>query len=130
MNYSEQEILDFSERWAEAIVANDAARIGEFMADEWVIVGSGGATAKRDFLASVASGDVTHEMMETRGEARIKFYGETAVLTARVVNRGHYKGTPFSADEWTTDVFRRENDSWKCVLSHITASNMQTGTES
>lgn len=124
MNTAEQEILDFSERWAEAIVSNDAARIGEFMADEWVIVGAGGATAKPDFLQWVASGDVTHEMMEIVGEARIRVYGETAVLTARVVNRGHYRGAPFAADEWTTDVFRRENGRWLCILSHITAAAM------
>lgn len=123
MDAVEQEILDFSQRWAEVIVANDADAIGEFMADEWVIVGSDGATSKADFLASVASGDVTHAMMETRGEARIKVYGEIAVLTARVVNRGHYKGEPFAADEWTSDVFRRENGQWLCVLSHITPSN-------
>ena len=92
------------------------------MSDDWVIVGENGTTNKPDFLSWVASGDLTHETMEMVGEARIKIYGDTAVLTARVTNNGHYKNQPFSADEWTTDVFRRREGSWSCVLSHITPS--------
>lgn len=122
MEAEKLEVLEFSERWAEAIVSNDAEAIGKFMADEWVIVGENGATGKEEFLSWISSGDLTHETMELIGEARIALYGETAVLTARVTNNGHYKGQPFSADEWTTDVFRRAGAGWLCVLSHITPS--------
>ena len=118
----EQEILDFSEEWAQAIVANDAAAISEFMADDWLIVGENGATNKADFLSWISSGDLTHETMQIVGTARIAIYGATAVLTARVTNNGHYKNQPFTADEWTTDVFRRTESGWKCALSHITPS--------
>ena len=122
MEEEKLEILEFSENWAEAIVSDDAERIGRFMADEWIIVGENGATTKDEFLNWVSSGDVTHETMQLVGKARIKVYGDTAVLTARVTNNGHYKGQPFSADEWTTDVFRQTSEGWKCVLSHITTA--------
>lgn len=118
----EQEILDFSEEWAQAIVSNDAAAISGFMADDWVIVGENGATDKPTFLSWVSSGDLTHEAMDLVSEPRIKIYGETAILTARVTNNGHYKTQPFSADEWTTDVFKRTENGWLCVLSHITSA--------
>lgn len=118
----EQEILDFAESWAKAIVSNNADAINVFMADEWVIVGENGATNKPDFLSWIASGDLTHETMEMVGEARIKVYGDCAVLTARATNSGHYKNQPFSADEWTTDVFHQRENRWSCVLSHITQS--------
>ncbi len=118
----QREILDFAERWAKAIVSNDTATIGSFMSDDWVIVGENGTTNKPDFLAWIASGDLTHETMKMVGEARIQIYGETAVLTARVTNNGHYKNQPFSADEWTTDVFRRLENRRSCVLSHVTPS--------
>ena len=118
----EQEILDFAEKWAKALVSNNTEAIGGFMSDDWVIVGENGATNKPDFLSWIASGDLTHETMEMVGEARIRIYGDTAVLTARVTNNGHYKNQPFSADEWTTDVFRRLENRWSCVLSHVTPS--------
>ncbi len=115
-----QAILKLAEQWAKALVSNDADAIGSFMTDDWVIVGQNGFTGKRDFLPLVESGDLTHETMKLIGEARVQIYGDTAVLTGRVTNNGHYKGEPFSADEWTTDVFLRREGRWLCVLSHVT----------
>ena len=117
-----QESLNFAGSWAKAIVSNDAEAISGFMSDDWVIVGENGATNKEDFLSWISSADLMHETMEMVGEARIKIYGETAVLTARVTNNGHYKNQPFSADEWTTDVFRQREGTWSCVLSQVTPS--------
>jgi ketosteroid isomerase-like protein len=122
MEAVEREILDFAERWARAMTTNDAAAIGEFMADDWIMVGENGTTHKPEFLSWIASGDLTHETMELIGEARIKVFGNTAVLTTRINNNGHYKNHPFSADEWTTDVFRKSENRWLCVLSHITST--------
>ncbi len=120
MDEERKNILDVAERWSKALTANDVEAIGSFMSEDWVIVGPDGVTAKHDFLPHVASGDLTHQAMDLVSEARIEIYGEVAVLTGRVTNNGHYKGTAFSADEWTTDVFRKEGETWLCVLSHIT----------
>lgn len=107
--------------WDQAIISNDANAIGRFMADDWVIVSERGATKKADFLAVVASGDLTHETF--KGEiTSVRQYGDAAVMTGRVKNNGHYKGQPFSADEWTTDVFIKRNGQWLCVHSHITTA--------
>lgn len=114
------EIVELALAWAGAIVSNDAAAIGGFMADDWIIVGPDGATAKADFLAQVASGDLTHDMMRSVGEPRVAIHGTMAVCTARVINSGHFRGRRFSADEWTTDVFVRHDMGWTCVLSHVT----------
>lgn len=102
------------------MVANDADRIGSFMADDWVIVSERGIATKEDFLSFVRSGQLTHSMFEMSGAARIKEYGDTAVLSARIVNTAHFGGHQFDADEWTTDVFVCREGRWLCVLSHIT----------
>jgi ketosteroid isomerase-like protein len=115
-----RELEQLSGAWDLAMISNGADEIGRFMADDWVIVSASGVTTRHDFLAVVASGDLTHESF--RGEiASVRHYGDVAVVTGRVRNTGHYKGEPFSADEWTTDVFARDKDSWLCVHSHITA---------
>jgi ketosteroid isomerase-like protein len=59
--------------------------------------------------------------MDRIGDARVRVYGDTAVLTARVTNTAHYEGRQFDADEWVTDVFLRRDSRWLCVLSQITA---------
>lgn len=106
--------------WADAIVANDAERIAAFMADEWVIVSESGITDRDTFLAYVTSGDLTHSAMRAITPPRIRVHGDTAVVTARITNTAHYGGDRFDADEWTTDVFVRQDGHWRCVLSHIT----------
>ncbi|MFD8061219.1 nuclear transport factor 2 family protein [Streptomyces cyaneofuscatus] len=106
--------------WAAAIGANDAERIAAFMADEWVIVSGSGITDRDAFLALVTSGDLTHSAMQAITPPRIRVHGDTAVVTARITNTAHYGGDRFDADEWTTDVFVRQDRHWRCVLSHIT----------
>ncbi|WP_258190589.1 nuclear transport factor 2 family protein [Rhodococcus sp. AD45-ID] len=116
------DILAIHEQWSTAIVSNDAERIGRFMADDWVIVSDSGITSKEQFLSIIQSGELTHSTFDRVNDARVRTYGDTAVLTARLTNTAHYRGRQFDADEWTTDVFVRRNGRWLCVLSHITAA--------
>ena len=121
MNTEEQDLLTVATEWAVAMVSNDAERIGSFMADEWVIVSERGISTKEHFLSFVESGTLTHSTFDMIGDARIKIYGDTAVLTTRVTNTAHFGGQEFDQDEFATDVFVRRNDKWLCVLSHITS---------
>jgi uncharacterized protein (TIGR02246 family) len=120
------EILALADRWAAAIVANDAEQIASFMADEWVMVSESGVSPKERFLSLVASGELTHSAMERVGIPRVRIYGDTAILTARVTNTAHHLGRRYDADEWTTDIFVRRDGRWVCVLSHITAATPAT----
>jgi ketosteroid isomerase-like protein len=116
-----QELRTLGDEWAAAIVANDAELIGNFMDDEWVIVSERGIADKDRFLGFVRSGALTHSSFEmVTGDARIKVYGDTAVMTCRVVNTAHFGSQQFDADEWTSDVFVKRKGKWLCVLSHIT----------
>ncbi len=123
MAKDETEILAFCRRWAAAIVGNDAAAIGGFATDDWVIVGTNGVTGREEFLRSIATGDLTHDRMEFSGDPRIRVHGETALVTSRIVNSGRYRGHPFTADEWTTDVLIRRNGRWLCALTHLTPAD-------
>jgi uncharacterized protein (TIGR02246 family) len=113
------------DEWSRAIVSNDAARIADFMDDDWVMVSESGVTTKEQFLSVVESGALTHSAMDRVGDARVRTYGDAALLTARITNTAHYEGRRFDADEWVTDVFVRRDDRWLCVLSQITAVAQQ-----
>lgn len=112
-----QALLD---QWAAAIVANDAGRIATFAEPDWVIVGpESGPGALASFLAVVESGELTHSDMAFEVlEARI--YGEVAVVLAHGTNAGHWRGTPFAANEWVTEVFIRRPQGWRCAFSALT----------
>lgn len=117
---AEKEILDISEAWSRAIVANDADAIGSFMADEWMMVSERGISSKENFLSFVRSGQLTHDSMDLAGLGSIRIYGDTAILAARITNTAHFGGETFEANEWTSDVFIKTADGWKCIITHIT----------
>jgi ketosteroid isomerase-like protein len=115
------EFEELGREWSDAIVSNDAGAIGRYMADDWLIVGETGFTSKNDFLALVASGDLTHEAMDSSVQS-VRVYGDVAIVVGRGTNSGHYKAQPFTSDEWITDVFVKRDGRWLCVLTHLTAA--------
>jgi ketosteroid isomerase-like protein len=114
------DLLATASAWAEAIVANDAARIADFVTEDWVIVSESGISLGAGFLDLVASGQLTHSTMAVVGRARVRVMGDTAVVTARITNTAHHQGNQYDADEWTTDVFVWQDGRWLCALTHYT----------
>jgi ketosteroid isomerase-like protein len=119
---AQAELAAIEDDWARAILSNDAGRIAGFMTDGWVIVSDAGVTSGDRFLSVIRSGELTHSAMVPAEVNRIRIYGDTAVVTARVISTAHYQGARLDADEWTTDVFVRRDGRWRCALTHITAA--------
>lgn len=115
----EEELIDVAHAWDRAMVSNHPKAIGEYMADDWTIIGSDGSVGdKASFLNLVRSGDLTHNVMETE-EMNVRVYGDTAVLTARGISGGQYKGQSFYLVERVSCVFVRQEGHWRCVLTHL-----------
>lgn len=112
-----QSVLD---AWAAAIVANDPARIASFADPGWVLVTpEAGAVTLAAFCQAVASGDLSHDAMEfTLLDAQQ--HGDVVVVRAHGTNSGIFRGAPFHADEWVTEVFIRANGTWRCTASALT----------
>jgi ketosteroid isomerase-like protein len=118
---AEREVRDVAAAWDRAMVENDAIAIGEFMADDWSIVGpDGSVTGKGQFLSQIASGDLTHNVMETH-DMEVRLYGDTAVAVARGISGGHYRGESFLLEERSSCVFVKRGDRWACVLTHLSS---------
>jgi ketosteroid isomerase-like protein len=122
MEKEKQELLDFSKRWDEAMVSNDAGEIGQFMAEDWKIVGSDGITSKSSFLQFIRSGLLTHNRMDS-DETNITIYGNTGIVVSRGTSAGTYNGDDFSLYEWSTSVFIKTEGKWRCVITMLTPAN-------
>jgi|SRR5690606_35476104 len=118
---AEQDIRKLAARWDEAMVGNDPEAIGEFMAEDWVIVGPDGSVGgKERFLSLVASGDLSHDIMTTQ-DLQVRVYGDTAVTVARGMSGGSFRGTPFLLAERSSCVFVKRAGRWECVLTHLSS---------
>ena len=102
---------------------NDADDIAGYMSDEWVIVTSTGITTADQFLTMIRTGALSHTRMEPDagpdGEPRVHVYGDTAVLTLRVVSTEVHSGQVRDNDEWSTTVFVRRSGRWLAALTQL-----------
>jgi ketosteroid isomerase-like protein len=115
----EQELRAVVRDWDQAMVQNDAEAIGCYMADDWILVGADGSTSdKATFLGLIKSGALSHNVMESE-DVTIRVYGDAAVVTARGVSGGTYRGRAFRDVERQSNMFIRQGSQWRCVLTHL-----------
>lgn len=114
-----EELIGVAHEWDRAMVENDPEAIGRFMADDWTIIGPDGSVGdKAAFLGLVKSGELSHDVMESE-DLEVRVYGDTAVVTARGVSGGLYRGQAFREVERSSCVFVRQEGQWRCVLTHL-----------
>ena len=120
LSNEQRDIYNVSERWAAAIVANDADAIASFMSDDWIMISERGVSTKEHFSSFVRSGQLTHSSMEMAELSSILICGDTAIIAARIISTAQFDDQTVSANEWTSDLFIKQNGEWKCVVTHIT----------
>jgi ketosteroid isomerase-like protein len=119
-NEMEKEVMKVEEEFGEAMIKNDADRIGTLLADDWIIIDPDGAIMdKARFLSAIRSGALTHEAMDSQ-EVRVRIYGTTAIVTALTSSKAKYMGQEFSTRERATDVFVKRDGRWQCVTTQLT----------
>jgi ketosteroid isomerase-like protein len=116
----QEQLLTFEEDFSQAVAANDAAAIGRFVADDWVIVDADGRVIDRArFLNVIESGALSHELMEST-DVEVRLHGDTAVVTGITTSKGQFMGQGFATRERATDVLARLDGRWLCVFSQLT----------
>ena len=115
--------------FADAVVHNDLAALGEIVTEDWVIVDPDGTVIDRTrFFEVIRSGALTHTAMQSE-QTRIRVYGDTAVVTALTKTEGAFLGKAFATVERATDVFARCDGRWRCVLTHLTRCKSDAAVE-
>src|SRR5690625_2469716 len=113
-----QTLLD---AWAAAIVANDVERIREFAEPDWQLIDpTAGSISLARFLDVVRSGALIHSTMRLEARSVLQAHADVAVVIVYGTNTGTWQGNPFTAREWTTDVFVKHKDRRRCVVTAIT----------
>jgi len=103
-----------------AVISNNIEEIKKCITSDWVLVDSqGGIIPQEGFFSVLEKGMLSHSSM-TKEVLRVKVYDHIAVVTGRGQNTGIWQGNPIEADEWVTDIYKRENDQWLCVMTHLT----------
>lgn len=99
-----------------AVKNNDAATMDHILADDFVLVtGSGKTYNKAALLAEARSGVVQYEHQDDV-EQTVRIWGDTAVITAKLWEKGMDNGKPFDRVVWFSDTYVRTPGGWRYVF--------------
>ena len=99
-----------------AVKKNDAATMARILADDFVLVtGSGKTYTKEDLLKDARSGASIYEHNEDEQQT-VRVWGDTAVVTARLWEKGTDNGRSFDHHVWFSDTYVRTPKGWSYVF--------------
>jgi len=99
-----------------AVKENDAATMDRILADDFILVtGSGKTYTKADLLEESRSGRVHYDRQDDTKKT-VRIWGETAVVTALLTEKGTDDGKPFDKTVWFSDTYVRTSAGWRYVF--------------
>jgi ketosteroid isomerase-like protein len=98
-----------------AVERNDAKTMDRILADDMVLViGRGAVFTKADLLKSAREKEAIYErQVEIENSQKVRMWGDTAVVTAKLWLKGMQGGQPFDRKLWFSDTYVRTKDGWK-----------------
>lgn len=99
-----------------AVKNNDASKMDRLLADDFVLVTGTGKTYTRfDLLNDARSGRKHYEHQEDT-DRKVRVWGNTAVVTAKLWAKGTDDGKPFEYIVWFSDTYVRTPTGWQYSL--------------
>lgn len=99
-----------------AVKQNDAATMDRILADDFILVtGRGKTYTKADLLRDARTGVDQYEHQEDT-QQMVRVWGDTAVITAKLWEKGSEAGKPFDYTVWFSDTYVRTREGWRYVF--------------
>jgi ketosteroid isomerase-like protein len=117
-----RQIVDMERQSKEASLRRDSEFSLRTLAEDYVaITPLGQITTKQETISARRSGQLRYEAMNIT-DMVVRVYGDTAVVTARAVVKGHQLGEDFSGPYRYTRVWVRRNGQWQTVSYQATVT--------
>jgi len=99
-----------------AVKTNDAAAMARILADDFVLVtGSGKTYTKTDMLDDARGGETNYEHNDEDVQT-VRVWGDTAIVTAKLWEKGMTNGKSFDRKFWFSDTYVRTPAGWRYVF--------------
>ena len=112
------EVAALDTAYQAAVEHNDAATMDRILADDFVLVlGTGTVHTKAELLEEARSKSITwDEQREIDGSQKVRVWGDTAVVTAKLRVKGTRDGKAFDRTLWFSDTYVRTASGWRYVF--------------
>jgi len=112
----EQAVAALDTQYQAAVAKGDAAAMDRILADDFVLVtGKGKVFTKADLLNEARGGKTVYERQEDSSQ-KVRVWGDTAVVTALLWEKGAEDGKPFEYRLWFSDTYVRTSTGWRYVF--------------
>jgi len=99
-------------------LAYEARTAAKLLADDFMPTTTDGTTmSKKEFLDVISNSDNPLELFEY-SEMQVRVYGEAAVVSARLHEKGFMDGKPYELKARPAWTWVRQNGIWLCVAAH------------
>jgi ketosteroid isomerase-like protein len=100
-----------------AVLANDAVTMDRILADDFTLVlGNGVVHTKKELIDEARRGIPWEQQNEIDDSQRVRVWGDTAVVTAKLWVKGTRDGKTFDRKLWFSDTYVRTKDGWRYVF--------------
>lgn len=121
-NTLDQDILNVAQARSDALVQKDGDAMNRILADEFVYINSSGEVlTKTDYIEQYVISPEAQWRSQTMEDVHIQLYDGVGIVRYRVHDDAEFAGDPFVASFRSLFVYRRDGDTWRCVVGQTTA---------
>ena len=117
---SEQDIIQFIQKYDNAWNHKDAAQVERILAPDYVYFTSKGDVLSRQQSLNLLRSPKYNLASAERSEMKVYLSSGAAVVSSRWKGRGIYDGQEFHDDQRCSIVLTREKQSWQVLSEHCT----------
>jgi ketosteroid isomerase-like protein len=118
MSSHEETVLRLELEVGEALTRGDVAALERYLADDFVGINPAGwEITKADTLAQICSSDYEIESIVNEVQ-RVRVFGDVAVVVARGIAKGKYRGQRADMTFLYTRIWVHRNGSWQAIAAH------------
>jgi ketosteroid isomerase-like protein len=109
------EVARLDTAYQEAVKRNDAKAMKRIMHPEFVLVlGDGRRFDRENLLDDARQARFKYELQDEEANSRtVMVWGDTAIVTAKLLMKGIVDGKPFERNLWFSDTYVRTDAGWK-----------------
>ncbi len=125
---AQKQVALLSKQHREAVVDGDTNSLESILADDWIgIDPTGGVESKALVAKNLRDGAIDYEAIDPLEEAKVRVYGDAAVVTGRYQAKLTYKGQKIDSLVRTSEFYAKLGGTWRCVHTQVTHIAGQSG---
>lgn len=114
------EVKSRDRQFTQAAIEVDTETFESMTSEDYIFISSMGQIMdKKSHLASLTSGDIDYKSLISE-DVKVRTYGDTAILTARIIGEGTNAGRSISGTHLITRVFVKRGGRWMIVSAQAT----------